>query len=351
MRQKLVKDILLEKRHGQMIKKYLVERRSWIGLFLCLHLLFLFVAYLDPRIPFSSILYIVFLSFIVTIIFFIIRYHKEATFYKQIQDLDDAYDMSELQRTDQPFEQIIYETLMQKMKHYKRDVDHYQIELEQEKDDILSWIHEIKTPLTTMKLMIERIEDHTLKKQLMVEWLRIDLLLDQQLHQKRISSIENDLYIESLELQPLVNKEIKHIQSWCMQKGIGFDLSFDITEVISDGKWLSFILRQLLSNAVKYSCESDIHIRSYTCNHQTKIDIIDSGRGIDPKDLSRIFDKGFTSTVDERGMASTGMGLYLARMVSETLLTQLDVQSERHVGTTFTLTFPNENELTSLRGM
>src|SRR5690625_7933552 len=125
-----------------MIKKYFVERRSWIGLFLCLHLLFLFVAYLDPRTPFSSILYIVFLSFIVTIIFFITRYHKEATFYKQIQDLDDAYDMSELKRTDKPSEQFTYKTLRKKMKLKKRDVDNYQTELEQRKEEKLPSIHE-----------------------------------------------------------------------------------------------------------------------------------------------------------------------------------------------------------------
>ena len=73
--------------------------------------------------------------------------------------------------------------------------------LEQEKDELLSWIHEVKTPLTAMHLMIDRLDDETMKTHLTYEWLRIHLLLDQQLHQKRIPFIENDLYIENIDLE------------------------------------------------------------------------------------------------------------------------------------------------------
>src|SRR5690625_6280039 len=165
---------------------------------------------------------------------------------------------------------------------------------EQERDEIIAWIHEVKTPLTTMQLLCERRDDRNLHKQLMVEWLRIDLLLDQQLHQKRIPFIENDVYIEHVELQDLLSNEIKYIQSWCMQKGIGFNLDLNVRTVISDAKWLGFIVRQLLTNAVKYSEQTDSHVHSYRSTGQTKVDIIDGGRGIDSRDRPRIFAKGFT---------------------------------------------------------
>ena len=90
--------------------------------------------------------------------------------------------------------------------------------LEEEKDDLLSWIHEVKTPLTAMHLMIERLDDETMKAQLTYEWLRIHLLLDQQLHQKRIPFMENDLYIEQTDLKVLIFREIKALQSWCIAK-------------------------------------------------------------------------------------------------------------------------------------
>lgn len=280
-----------------------------------------------------------------------IRYHKETAFYKQVENWVSTYDVAELNHAELPLEKIVYESLMQQTKYYKQDVGKYQKKIEQEQDEMLSWIHEVKTPLTTMKLMIERMSDVTLKKQLMVEWLRIDLLLDQQLHQKRIRFIENDVYIEHIALQALINTEIKNVQSWCMQKGIGFDLSFEVKEVLSDAKWLGFIIRQLITNAIKYSIQSDISIKSYSRNNQINIDVTDTGRGIDPKDLPRIFDKGFTSTTDHREAAATGMGLYLVRKVTETLLIQIDVKSKRDVGTTFTLTFPNKNEVLHIKSM
>ena len=96
-------------------------------------------------------------------------------------------------------------------------------------------------------------------------------------------------------------------------KGIGFDVSLQAAEVLSDAKWLGFIIRQLLTNAVKYSSASDIHIESDLVADHVRLIIRDAGRGIDPKDMPRIFDKGFTSTTSHQDSAATGMGLYLTK--------------------------------------
>lgn len=268
-----------------------------------------------------------------------------------MKDWDDKYDITYIEQADRPFEKIIEEHITSQTEQYKNKLAKYQVDLEQEKDELLSWIHEVKTPLTTMQLMIDRIDDKTLKAQLMYEWLRIDLLLDQQLHQKRIPFIKNDLHIEKTALQPLIHTEIKGLQSWCLQKGIGFDLSLQVTVVMSDAKWLGFIMRQLLTNAVKYSDASDIMIKSYSSKNQTKLEIKDFGRGIDPKDVSRIFDKGFTSTTKHQDQAATGMGLYLTQKVAQYLLIQIDVMSKINEGTTFTLTFPKKNEFVHITSM
>ena len=334
-----------------MIKKYLQERRSWIMFFIFLQLLFMLIAYIDSEIRFSSILYIVFLSSIFFIIFIVIRYNKEITFYQNLEEWDDTNGLAELDVGSRPFEQLIYERIIEQFKQYKDELNHYETDLEQEKDEVLSWIHEVKTPLTTIKLMIERMEETSIKQQLMVEWLRIDLLLDQQLHQKRLPFMESDLYIEKVSIQPLIHQEIKALQSWCMQKGIGFDVSLHATEVLTDAKWLGFMVRQILTNAIKYSKASDITIHSHASNNGTKLEITDVGRGIATKDLARIFDKGFTSTSDHGDQSATGMGLYLVEKVAKSLLIQIDVQSERHIGTTFTLIFPQKNEFVHIASM
>lgn len=326
-----------------MIKNYLIERRSWIFLFLFLHFFIILVAFFDTTIPLMPIVYIVFLSLIIFTLFLIIRYHKETKFYKSIEAWENNLDLKTISNPESPFEKIIENSVTSQTVFLKQMASQNLISLEQEKDELLSWIHEVKTPLTAMRLMIDRL-DEPMKSHLNYEWLRIHLLLDQQLYQKRIPFMENDLYIENTDLKALIVKEIKELQSWCIQKGIGFDLHIEVGEVLSDAKWLAFIFRQLLTNAIKYSEASDIIIRTFQQNEQTVLEVEDFGRGIDPKDIPRVFEKGFTSTAKHQDNAATGMGLYLAKKVAKPLLINIDVHSKLGFGTTFTLTFPKRNQ-------
>ncbi len=334
-----------------MIRNFLSERISWILLFVALQGMSLFIAYIDSTIPFASMLYISFLSFLLFAVFLFFRYFKETRFYRSLQDWESSLDLSEVAEPVSPFETIVVRSITEQTAILKAELSENRIQLEQEKDDLLSWIHEVKTPMTAMQLMIGRAENVTLKSQLNQEWLRIHLLLDQQLHQKRLTVIENDLYIEQIHLESIVFNEIQTMQSWCIQKGIGFDIQLDSTNVLSDAKWLSFIIRQLLTNAIKYSEKSDIFIRSYEKEGQICLDVTDTGRGIDQKDLPRIFDKGFTSTTNHREHASTGIGLYLAKKAASPLLIKIYVKSQFGQGTTATLSFPKQNEFVNLQGM
>ncbi|QAS53008.1 sensor histidine kinase [Halobacillus litoralis] len=334
-----------------MIRTYLLERSSWILLFSGLQVLALLVALVDTTIPVTSMLYYVFLSIIIFIIFLFVRYRKETPFYVAIDQREHDLDLTTIPESDSPFERIIETNVSDQMEHLKQELAHNQGYLEQEKDELLSWIHEVKTPLTAMRLIIDRLDDYKLKSQLTYEWLRIHLLLDQQLHQKRIPFIENDLYIEEVELEALLFNEIKSLKSWCMQKGIGFDIDLEVESVLSDSKWLAFIVRQLLTNAVKYSDATDIAITSFTKDGRSCLQVKDQGRGIDPRDISRIFEKGFTSTTQHQDSAATGMGLYLTDRIRKALKIHIKVDSELGAGTTFTLIFPEQNEFTKIRSM
>ncbi|MDR7074027.1 sensor histidine kinase [Fictibacillus barbaricus] len=334
-----------------MIFRYLVERRSWIALFLIQQLILALIAYLDPAIPLTSIGYIIFISVIVFIVFLHFRYQKESSFYNQLEEWEKDFDTSRLTIPSSPFERIVENSIIEQTEHLKRTSFHNRVELEQEKDELLAWIHEVKTPLTAMHLMIQRMDNHPLKPGLTYEWLRIHLLLDQQLHQKRIPSIENDLFMETTDLETLLFSELKTLQSWCIQKGIGFDLDLQAAQVLSDAKWLAFIIRQILTNAVKYSKDTDILIKSYQQDESAVLEIEDYGRGIDSRDLTRIFDKGFTSTTEHHDQASTGMGLYLAKKASDSLHIRINVKSTLGRGTAFTLVFPAKNEFDQITGM
>lgn len=331
-----------------MIKGYLKEKRPWIFFVLLLEMLLLFIGYLDPSLPFTSVLYIALLFFIIFIAFLTIRYHQETAFLKEVKEWYPSLEITSLKEAKTPSEKIFLNALREQRLYYLRETNNQYINLEQEKDDILSWIHEVKTPLTTMQLIIERMEDKELSEQIMYEWLRIHHLLDQQLHQKRITVIENDVYIEKLEIAPLLYNEIKELKSWCFQKGIGFDIELEAQEVLSEVKWFSFILRQLLTNAVKYSEESEIYIRSFKRNDHVYLEIKDQGKGIEKSDLPRIFDKGFTATKNHQNAGATGMGLYLVKKAAEALKIDIDVTSVPEKGSTFLLRFAKENDLIQL---
>lgn len=333
-----------------MIGKFLIERKSWILLWVMLHALLLFLSYLDAQIALGTIAYYSFLSSVVFMFFLIIRYHRETRFYKSLNERSNYLDDTELAKPRSPFEKMVSENITQQSEQLKQIESKNRTHLEQEKDELLSWIHEVKTPLTAMQLIIDRIDDQALKTSLNYEWLRIHLLLDQQLHKKRMAIIENDLFIEKTYLEPIIHQEIRDLKSWCIHKGIGFDLDLEIKEVLTDGKWLAFIIRQLLSNAVKYSENADIILKSYKDGGHTMLQITDYGRGIDAKDLSRIFEKGFTSTEKHQDNSATGMGLYLTQQVVDSLQIKLNVESTLGEGTTFTLTFPEKNDFTQIAG-
>ncbi|CAM3749756.1 two-component sensor histidine kinase BceS [Aeromicrobium ponti] len=334
-----------------MFSRYVRERLSWILLFLFLQILAAFIIYIDSALSLKPFLYCSFLSLLIFIGFFILRFQKETKFYKAIEEREENLDMTSMPEPGSPFEEIVESGIVNQTGRFKRELTQNRTLLEQEKDDLLSWIHEVKTPLTAMHLMIDRLEDHNLKTALTYEWLRIHLLLDQQLHQKRIPFMENDLYIEKTNLEDIIFSEIKSLQSWCMQKGIGFEVELEESEILSDAKWLSFIIRQILTNAVKYSEESDINVLSFQRDGQVIMEFQDFGRGIDPKDLPRIFEKGFTSTVNHQDQSATGMGLYLAKKAAEPLKITILVESEPRKGSTFTLIFPKRNEFVSITGM
>ncbi|WP_332633953.1 sensor histidine kinase [Halalkalibacter flavus] len=335
-----------------MIKKFLMERISWIMLIVLLQLLALILAYLDPSLSIDSMFYYVFLSLVISSLFVVIRYFKETSFFKELDLRESTTDITSLPEPNSPFESFIYKQITSPIEQLEINASTNQLLFEQEKDELLSWIHEVKTPLTALQLIIDRTEDHQLKSELIHEWLRIHYLLDQQLHQKRIPFIENDLFIENVELESLLYSEIRTLRSWCLKKGIGFDVELVATHVLTDAKWLSFILRQLLTNAVKYSKEgSEISIQSADQMGQTILTVADSGRGIDPRDLPRIFDKGFTSTSKHQDQHATGMGLYLAKKAATPLGIHISVQSTVGRGTTLTLTFSKENRFLQIQGV
>ena len=304
-----------------------------------------------------SLLYVNFINISAFVLFFIWRYFQETKYIRAVvssltneKDLD--FILEAFPEGDSSFEKTLSNKVEELVLVAKEELNELKVGYLEENDQTLAWIHEVKTPLTSMKLMIDSLDDRNAQTKLEVEWLRIHLLLDQQLHNTRLSTIEKDYLIDEVDIHKILHMEIKELQAWCIQKNIGFDIENQVVKAMSDQKWLAFIVRQVISNAVKYSySNSEIHI-------QTKINetghvilsIRDYGKGISQADLPRIFEKAFTGQNGRQTNASTGMGLYLAKNVAEQLGIHISVTSTLGEGSAFSLQFPLKNEIVKILG-
>ncbi|MEO4055267.1 sensor histidine kinase [Solibacillus sp. CAU 1738] len=294
-----------------------------------------------------SIQYINVINILIFLLFLLWRYVKEM---KQLRLLCSGGavvgDLS-------PFQQKILQQVTRTIDELEQQINKQKIDALERQDEIIAWVHEMKSPMTAMKLMSDQIEPYTLKERMENEWIRIHLLLDQQLHATRLSTIEKDNRLEKVALQSVVYKEIGELRSWCFEKGIGIEVDKLEDIVTTDSKWLAFIFRQIFSNAVKYSKpNTEIHI--YTAR-DTKGHVLlyvqDFGCGIAAEDLPRVFQKSYTGTIGRETTAATGMGLYLAKQSAEKLGIRLKVESQEGVGTTVAIQFPLNNEYLKSYGM
>jgi len=337
-----------------MLLLFLKERLAWIGFFVFIIVILNVLFTLDAGLVGVSIWYVNVCLLVSFIVFFIWRYVVEVGQLKDFlgnvdSQLDDAHSRN---LALSPFQAAYFTKIEDVFYDKDTELNQAKVQLQEYTDELLAWVHEVKAPLTSINLMLERIEDLALRRKLEAEWLRLHLLVDQQLHQTRFSLIEKDNYMAEIELRTVVYKEIRDMQAWCIEKGIGFDVD-ELTEtVMTDGKWLAFIVRQILSNAIKYStANSEVLIfTEVDPMGATLLHIKDAGIGIGKEDLPRIFQKSYTGTAGRESAQSTGMGLYLAHNVAQKIGVRISVQSTVDEGSIFTLRFPLQNEYVKLTG-
>ncbi|MCD8821684.1 sensor histidine kinase [Staphylococcus gallinarum] len=325
---------------------FLRTRISWILWIMLLHLIFLGIAYIDYDISVGSIYYIIILNLGLTSLFLVFTYVKEIKFFIHLNDNIEPEELKHKGLADTPFQQKMVDYLYNQITSQKLIVTKQRMKIQSTEASLTDFVHDIKTPVTAMKLMIEKEADMDKKRALLFEWTRINDMLDKQLYLTRIESQNNDMYFEYVPLKRLIIEEIQLTRYLSQAKGIGYELDLDESHhVYTDSKWCRLMIRQIFSNAIKYSENSTIYVKSSLINEQVQVQIKDEGRGISKKDLPRIFDKGFTSTNYRNETTSSGIGLYLVNTVKENLGIQVEVVSDEGHGTEVTFIFPTQNEL------
>lgn len=197
-------------------------------------------------------------------------------------------------------------------------------------DYFTMWIHQIKTPIAAMQLIL-REQDDARSRELLAELFRIDQYAEMALTYARLESPTTDLVLRRCAVEPIVRSVVRQYAGQFVRRHIALRCEIEPVCALTDEKWLAFILGQLLSNAVKYTENGTVTVR---VTKELVLSVSDTGIGIAPEDLPRIFEKGFTGYNGRAGRKSTGLGMYLSRCAAEKLGHRISVQSAPGQGTT-----------------
>lgn len=192
------------------------------------------------------------------------------------------------------------------------------------------WAHQIKTPIAAMRLLLQSGEGAE-NRALSDELQRIEQYVEMVLGYLRLESGSSDYVIRAYDLDGIVRQAVRKFASQFISKKLRLDYEPVRTEVLTDEKWLLFVIEQVLSNALKYTRTGGIAI---TLEEPKTLCIRDTGIGIAPEDLPRVFEQGFTGYHGRDDKRATGIGLYLCRRILTRLGHTITIESEPGVGTT-----------------
>ena len=299
------------------------------------------------RVGTYGVLFVVSLMLGVNGLLLVSEYMKKAFYYKHLEELlthlDKKFLASEvIKRPKGCIERVWWEILKDANKDMNDEVAYYRRLQEDYKEYIEVWIHEIKTPLACINLMCDN-EASDFARRLRNELDKVEGFVEQALFYARSTSLEKDYLIKEVDLEELVRGAIRKEARQLIEAKVKIELGNVAFKVYTDGKWIDFMLGQLIGNSVKYR-KGVLCLSFEACEEkgQVRLKICDNGMGIPVEDCGRVFDKGFTGVNGRRFAKSTGLGLYMCKQLCEKMHMGIHLESEVGSGTTVTLIFPKD---------
>ena len=279
-----------------------------------------------------------------------IEYFKKKKFYdnlsNMLEELEEEYLITEIINTPDFLEgKLLKNTIETIDKSMLENVNKYKYMTEDYKEYIELWIHEIKIPIATSKMVIEN-NKNEVTKSIDEELDKVENYIEQALFYARSNTVEKDYYIRKVVLKEIVNESIKKNKSSLIQEKISIDIHDLDIEVNTDNKWIVFILNQIIQNSIKYRRKENSAIEIYA--NQEKENVIlyikDNGIGIKQGEITRVFEKGFTGTNGRlSNKKSTGIGLYLCKKLCNKLGIGIELNSVQNEETEVRLVFPQSS--------
>lgn len=210
------------------------------------------------------------------------------------------------------------ETLDRTNLRYQDMVDYY-----------TTWVHQIKTPIASMRLSLQQ-EDTPKARQLLQELSRAEQYVGMVMVYLRLTDGGSDFVLRTCDLDAIVRQAVRRFAGEFITRKLKLCYEPLNAACVTDEKWLLFVVEQVLSNALKYTREGSITI---TMEHPKTLVIRDTGIGIAPEDLPRVFEKGFTGYNGRTDKKASGIGLYLCRRILRALNHDIEINSAPGAGT------------------
>ena len=293
------------------------------------------------------VLYITIVPILGFLICLIIEYNIKNSFYKRLEkqmaELDEKYLISEIVQNPNFIEgKILINTIQDIDKSMLENVNKYKHLTEDYKEYIELWIHEIKIPIATSKLIIENNKSKETKS-IDEELGKIENFVEQVLYYARSNNVEKDYYISKTKLSEIVNSAILKNKNILLSNKINLEIGDIDKQVVTDSKWTIFILNQIIQNSVKYMNKDIKTMKIYEEKKKEKVILYiqDNGMGVGKGEIARVYDKGFTGENGRiLGKKSTGIGLYLCKKLCDRLGLGIEFNSQKDIGTEVKIIFP-----------
>ncbi len=287
---------------------------------------------------------------IVGIILLLIDYFKKKSFYQNVQSkiagLDKKYLILEMLDKPKTYEEeLIYQILYDINKSFIEELKEYKLSLTNFKEYIEMWIHEVKIPISSLVLMTHNSKE-SLPKKYISQINRLDNYIDQVLYYVRSNNSEEDYLIKEVSLQKIINSTALKNKDDLLENNIEFIVTVSEEKVLTDEKWLEFILNQIINNSIKYKRHiktPKIEIKAIETPQKVELTITDNGIGIPKSDLPKVFNKSFTGTNGRKTSKSTGLGLYITKKLLKKLGHKIEIESEVNKYTKVSIIFSKNN--------
>lgn len=298
----------------------------------------------------SFIIVIFCIWFLPIFAFVFVEFIKQKKFYNELtsimEGLDKKYLLSEIIKEPEFVEgKFVYDLLKQSNKDMHEHVKKYRDMESEYREYIETWVHEIKTPIASARLIIDN-NQNEVTKNINYEIKKMEEYIEQVLYYSRSNNVSKDYIIKEVSLATLVRNVIKRNSRYFISKNIAIDMEDVEGTVYGDSKWLEFIFNQVIGNSIKYIREKDGKVKVYTIKNDNNIVLTleDNGIGIIDSDINRVFEKGFTGENGRKFGKSTGIGLYLCKKLSDQLGLGLHITSTIGLGTKVSIIFPIDKE-------